>query len=61
MAEMSGPYDPIAQSHLWQEKKDDIKGVIPIRWIVAKDVTFSAFNDLAYRGKPVTQLRHANT
>lgn len=61
MAEMAGPYDPTADPRFCNEKKEGVKGAIPVRWIVAKDVPFSAFNELEYRGKPITQLRHANT
>ena len=37
------------------------EGMIPTRWIVAKDIEFSAFDDMTYNNKPVTQLRHGNT
>lgn len=61
LAEMSGPFDPERKLNIWQEGLYGNQGVVPTRWIVAKDIEFSAFNDLTYNNKPVTQLRHGNT
>ena len=61
MAEMSGPYDPDASSPIWAGPQKDIKGAIPVRWLVAKDVFFAQIDDLKYHGQPISQLRHANT
>lgn len=56
---MSGPFDPEREVNIWTEGLQGNEGVIPTRWIVAKDVEFSAFDDLNYNDKRVTQLRHA--
>ncbi|KAG8531012.1 uncharacterized protein KY384_004369 [Bacidia gigantensis] len=61
MAEMVGPYEPHAEAPLWAERHKDVRGRISIRWLVTKDVPFTAFDDLKYHGQAVTQLRHANT
>ncbi|KAL2040968.1 hypothetical protein N7G274_006426 [Stereocaulon virgatum] len=61
MAEMSGPFNPDADPQIWAPGLKGNQGTIPMRWIVAKDVQFTAFNDLKYKGQCVTQLRHANT
>lgn len=61
MAEMSGPYDPNVDPQSWIAGLKNSEGIIPMRWIVTKDVDFTLFVDLKYRGKPVTDLRHANT
>lgn len=61
MAEMSGPYDPDVDPQFWIAGLAGSEGIIPIRWIVTKDVDYSALVDLKYKGKFVTQLRHANT
>ena len=61
LAEMSGPFDPEREVNIWTEGLQGNEGVIPMRWIVAKDVEFSVFDDLTYNDKRVTQLRHANT
>lgn len=58
---MSGPFDPEKEVNIWAEGLQGNEGVIPTRWIVAKDVEFSVFDDLTYNDKCVTQLRHANT
>ena len=58
---MCGSYNPDATAPQWAMSNKDVKGIIPIRWLVLKDVRFSTFDSLAYRGQPVTQLRHANT
>ena len=59
LAEMSGPFDPEREVNCWTEGLQGNEGVIPTRWIVAKDVEFSLFDDLSYNDKRVTQLRHA--
>ncbi|KAF6221379.1 hypothetical protein HO133_002234 [Letharia lupina] len=61
LAEMSGPFDPEREVNIWTEGLQGNEGVIPTRWIVAKDVEFSAFDDLNYNDKRVTQLRHAES
>lgn len=61
MAEMSGPFDPDVDPRIWIPGLKDSQGVIPLRWIVAKDVPFAVYENLRYKGKTVTQLRHANT
>ncbi len=61
MAEMSGPYDPNVDPQFWIVGLRGSEGIIPMRWIVTKDVDFSLFVDLRYRGILVTELRHANT
>ena len=61
MAEMNGPYIPDAYPQMWINELHGHIGVIPIKWIVVKDVDFSRFDDLKYREQAVTQLRHANT
>ena len=61
MAEMAGNYDANAKAPMWAEAQGDIKGAIPVRWLVAKDVPFTCMEGLEYHGQPVTQLRHANT
>ena len=61
LAEMSGPFDPEREVDIWTEGLHGNEGVIPMRWIVAKDVEYSVFDDLTYNDKRVTQLRHANT
>lgn len=61
LAEMSGPFDPDTEVNIWTEGLQGNEGVIPTRWIVAKDVEFSVFGDLTYNDKRVTTLRHANT
>ena len=61
LAEMSGPFDPQREANIWTEGLQGNEGVIPTRWIVAKDVEFSVFDDLKYNDKPVSQLRHCNT
>lgn len=61
MAEMSGPYNPDADPQIWTEGLKGHEGIIPMRWIVIKDVEFSVFDDLRYKEKPVTLLRHGNT
>ena len=58
---MSGPFNPDADPQIWAPGLKGNQGTIPMRWIVAKDVQFSVFNDLKYKGQCVTQLRHANT
>lgn len=58
---MSGPYDPHVDPQFWIAGLRGNEGVIPTRWIVTKDVEFSVFVDLKYRGKFATELRHANT
>ncbi|KAL6717507.1 hypothetical protein ACLMJK_005422 [Lecanora helva] len=61
MAEMSGPYQADADPHVFVKELEGKQGIIPIHWILAKDIDFSVFADLKYKGKQVTQLRHANT
>lgn len=61
LAEMSGPFDSERAANIWTEGLQGNEGVIPTRWIVAKDVEFSVFDDLKYNDKRVTQLRHAST
>lgn len=61
MAEVVGPLDVGADSGLWTDKKHGAHGLIPVRWIVAKDVPFSKFQDLRYHEQHVTQVRHGNT
>lgn len=61
MAEMSGAYNPDADPQFWIAGLRGSEGIIPMRWIVTKDVDFSAFMDVKYRGNFVTELRHANT
>lgn len=61
MAEMSGPFNPAVDPQIWTPGLKGNQGIIPLRWIVAKDVAFAVFEDLKYKGKAVTQLRHANT
>ena len=61
MAEMAGDYDENAKTPVWAEAQRDVKGAIPVRWLVAKDVPFTQIDDLEYHGQPVSQLRHANT
>lgn len=61
MAEMSGPYDPNVDPQTWIAGLRESEGIIPMRWIVTKDVDFTLFVDLKYRGRFVTELRHANT
>lgn len=59
LAEMSGPYDPQAKAPNWERPWDQAKGIIPIRWLVVKDVPFSAFEDLThsmYRSKTFAVL-----
>lgn len=58
---MSGPFDPETEVNIWTEGLQGNEGVIPTRWIVAKDVEFPFFDDLTYNDKRVTTLRHANT
>jgi hypothetical protein len=58
---MSGPYDPKVEPQFWIAGLRGSEGIIPTRWIVTKDVDYSLFVDLKYRGKFVTELRHANT
>ena len=61
MAEMSGPFNPAVDPQIWTPGLKGNQGIIPLRWIVAKDVAFAVFEELKYKGKAVTQLRHANT
>lgn len=61
MAEMSGPFNPAVDPQIWTPGLKGNQGIIPLRWIVAKDVAFAVFEKLKYKGKAVTQLRHANT
>lgn len=61
MAEMCGPFNPDVDPQCWISGLRGSEGVIPLRWIVTKDVDFSVFVDLKYKGKFVTELRHANT
>ena len=61
MAEMCGPYKADGDPHIWIEGLEGKQGIVPVHWILAKDVKFSVFDDLEYKGKLVTQLRHANT
>ena len=61
MAEMNGPMDPSANPKSSIRDLEGCEGVIPLRWIVVKDVPFSAFNGVTHKGQPVTQLRRANT
>ena len=57
---MIGPYQPTARTALYDWETQP-KGLIPIRWVVIKDVPFSAFDDIFHNQQSVTQLRHANT
>ena len=61
LAEMSGPWDPHARVPSFLEGAREAKGLIPIRWLVAKDVPFSAFDGIEYRRQSVCLLRHVNT
>lgn len=61
MAEMVGPLDLEADCGFWTDKRDGNRGLIPIRWIVTKDVPFSKFQDLKYHEQHITQVRHGNT
>lgn len=54
LAEMSGPFDPETEVNIWTEGLQGNEGVIPTRWIVAKDVEFPFFDDLTYNDKRVT-------
>lgn len=45
LAEMSGPFDPETEVNIWTEGLQGNEGVIPTRWIVAKDVEFPFFDD----------------
>ena len=56
-----GPYDPDGDTPYWKRFDGAVRGVIPVRWIVTKDVPYSTFDDLLYNNQKVTQLRHANT
>ena len=61
MAEMSSPFDPDVDPQIWTPGLKGNQGIIPLRWIVAKDVPFVVFENVKYKGITVTQLRHANT
>lgn len=56
-----GSYDPDGDTPYWKRFDGAVRGVIPVRWIVTKDVPYSTFDDLLYNNQKVTQLRHANT
>ncbi len=60
MAEMTGPYEPYARPIFSADKRRDTVGVIPMQWLVAKDVPFSFFDHLRHGQVPVTEVRHAN-
>ncbi len=60
MAEMGGPFDPNADPRTWIKGLKDMKGVIPVHWIVAKDVEFSVFDHLKHNSQRVTETRNAN-
>ena len=61
IAEVIGPLDREAHCDIWTEKKYGTQGIVPVRWIVAKDVPFARFHDLRYHQQHVTQVRHGNT
>ena len=52
---------PESKAPSWATINREVRGIIPVRWLVTKDVKVSISDDLAYHGQPVTQLRHANT
>ena len=58
---MVGPLDLEADCEFWTEKKNGTRGLIPVRWVVTKDVPFSKFRDLKYHEQNITQVRHGNT
>ena len=60
MAEMCGPYNADANPQTWIEGLKGKQGVIPLDWIVVKDVAYSAFANVQHRKRPVTDVRHAN-
>ena len=61
MAEMVGPLDWKANCGFWANRTSGTRGLIPVRWIVTKDVLFSKFHDLKYHEQHITQVRHGNT
>lgn len=61
LAEMTGPWDAYARVPLFLEGAREAKGSIPVRWLVTKDVPFSAFDGIEYRRQSVCLLRHVNT
>ena len=48
---MSGPFDSEREVNIWTEGLQGNEGVTPTRWIVAKDVEFSVFDDLTNNDK----------
>lgn len=60
MAQMTGPYEPYVRPIFSAEKWRDTVGVIPMQWLVAKDVPFSFFDHLRHGQVPVREVRHAN-
>ena len=61
IAEVDGPVNLSADPKIYIEDLKDCEGVIPVRWLVVKDVPFPAFSNITYKQKLETQLRHANT
>ena len=62
MARMKGAYDPDAARPFHDpDKTHNLQGIIPIEWVIIKDVPFRRFQDLRCNEQIVTTLRHGNT